>query len=77
MYKLYLAVFFGATGGRMALFSTLCCHASLGCIFYKIRTSKQHTKPKYVKSKLSNNKVKNYYFFGQIKNGPSYESSIV
>ena len=33
--------------GRMALFFTLCCHAPLGCRFYKIGTSKRHIKPKY------------------------------
>ena len=38
MYKLYMAVFLYAKPvGRMAVFSTLCCHATLGCTFYKIR----------------------------------------
>ena len=43
--------------GRMALFSTLCSHAALGRMIYKIRTSKRHTKPKYVKSNQSQNLV--------------------
>ena len=90
MYKLYLAVFFfyAQPGGRMALFSMLCCHTLCsflcyalfsmlcchiilrtvddGYILYEIRSSKRHTKPKYVKikikSKFSNNKVKKLFF---------------
>ena len=61
-YELYVTVFYAQLIGRMALFSALCCHTPLGCIFYKIRTSKRHTKPKYVKSKFSYNKVKEYFF---------------
>ena len=45
MYKLYFAVVYTQPVGRMALFSTLCCHASLGSIFHKIRTLKRHSLP--------------------------------
>ena len=44
-------LFFVQPVARIALFLMLCCHALLGSIFYKIRTSKCHTNPKYVKSK--------------------------
>ena len=72
MYKLYLTVFYVQPIGRRALFSMLCCHALLSCIFYKIHTSKRDTKPKYVESKFRHNKVTNY-FLGQIKNNPNYK----
>ena len=55
MYELYSAVFYAQPVGRMALFSTLCCHAPLGRKFYTIHTLNRHLKPKYVKSKNSHN----------------------
>ena len=51
MYKLYLAVFLLASDRQDGSCSTLCCQAPLGCIVYKIRSSKRHTKPKYFVSK--------------------------
>ena len=55
MYKLCLAVFLRATGWQNGSFFSLCCHAPLGCRFYKIGTSKRHIKPKYVKLNYGQN----------------------
>ena len=52
-YVCFWQFFYAQPVGRMAFFSAFCCHASLGCRFYKIRTSKRHIKPKYVKLKYS------------------------
>ena len=55
IYKLCLVAFLRTTSWQNGSFFTLCCHAPLGCRFYKIGTSKRHIKPKYVRLNYGQN----------------------